>query len=199
MRLVLLRHGQTDWNFEDRYQGRSDIPLNDTGRGQAQEAARRWKVSQFDYALVSPLSRAYDTGMILTEDRTLERTTLDDLMETAGGDWEGLTFTQIREQWPQTFIDWRSSNLDVGPINGETPRQAGERVSVALVDWVKANPADTVLVVGHGNALRAATALLSGTTEDDYPTLSRLENCRAHVLTSEQGTIGTWNLASENV
>lgn len=200
MRLVLLRHGQTDWNFEDRYQGRSDIPLNAVGEGQAADAAGRWGSTAFDAALVSPLQRAFTTAKIVLGERTIERHVLDDLMETAGGDWEGLTFPQIREQWPQTFRDWRSSNLDVGPVNGETPREAGHRVARAVTEWwTRQSSVRHLLVVGHGSALRAAAAELAGISDDAYPELSRLDNCHAHVLTNNGANLDRWELVEQNV
>lgn len=200
MKLVLLRHGQTDWNFEDRYQGRSDIPLNVDGQRQALEAAARWANVEFDAALVSPLQRAYDTASAVVGHRSIERHVMDDLMETAGGDWEGLTFPQIREQWPETFRDWRASNLDVGPVNGETPREAGHRVVTAVTEWIsKQSSVRSLLVVGHGSALRAAAAQLAGFSDETYPELSRLENCHAHVLTQNGADFGRWELVEQNV
>src|SRR5690625_6856819 len=70
--LVFLRHGESDWNAQGRYQGQTDVPLSETGRAQAYEAARRWGHTEFDSVIVSPLTRTKDTGRIMLLDRQLE-------------------------------------------------------------------------------------------------------------------------------
>ena len=195
--LVFLRHGETDWNAQGRYQGQTDILLNDAGRVQAKQAARRWSHTEFDAAIVSPLARANETGRIMLGDRDLELVTVEDIKETDGGAWEGLVFTDIAEEWPDEHAAFRLPGLDSGPVGGETPRESGTRtanaVVAALVD------ADVLVVVSHGNTLRAAAHLLTGRDDEDYATVPRLENCRAHVLQSNTGAFGSFTLTQTNV
>src|SRR5699024_12815937 len=97
--VVFLRHGETDCNAQVRYQGQTDILLNDAGREQARQAARRLGHTEFDAAIVSPLARADETGRIMLGDRVLELVTVDDIKETHGRDWEGPGFSDIAVQW----------------------------------------------------------------------------------------------------
>lgn len=195
--VVFLRHGETDWNAQGRYQGQTDILLNDAGREQARQAARRWGHTEFDAAIVSPLARADETGRIMLGDRDLELVTVDGIKETHGGDWEGLVFSDIAEQWPDEHAAFRLPALDAGPVGGETPRESGTRTAQAVLSSLAT--ADVLLVVSHGNTLRAAAHVLSGHDDEDYATVPRLGNCRAHVLQSNTGAFGSFTLTQTSV
>jgi len=195
--VVFLRHGETDWNAQGRYQGQTDILLNDAGREQARQAARRWGHTEFDAAIVSPLARADETGRIMLGDRDLELVTVDDIKETHGGDWEGLVFSDIAEQWPDEHAAFRLPALDAGPVGGETPRESGTRTAQAVLSSLAT--ADVLLVVSHGNTLRAAAHVLTGHDDEDYATVPRLGNCRAHVLQSNTGAFGSFTLTQTSV
>jgi glucosyl-3-phosphoglycerate phosphatase len=204
MRLVLLRHGRTAWNAEERYQGRTDVPLDDVGRDQAADAARRLAGYPFDIAAASPLDRARATAEAVVDGRGIPLALDDDLMETGGGSWEGLTFTEIRTRWPAEWTAWRGSHLDRGPFGGETPGQAGARVVSALgrmvTDAVREHgEPDTVLVTAHGNCLRAATAIMTGLGAADMDRLERLRNGAAIVLAGSPGHPGQWGIEAYNV
>lgn len=195
--LVFLRHGETAWNAQGRYQGQTDILLNDIGRQQAKDAARRWSHTEFDAAIVSPLARADETARIMLGDRELEMVTVNDIQETHGGDWEGLVFTDIAEHWPEEHAAFRLPGLDSGPVGGETPRESGVRTAQAVLAAIK--DADVLIVISHGNTLRAAAHILTGHDDEDYATVPRLENCRAHVLQSNTGTWGSFTLTQTSV
>src|SRR5699024_4652222 len=94
--LVFLRHGESDWDAQGRYQGQTDVPLSETGRAQAYEAARRWGHTEFDSVIVSPLTRTKDTGRIMLLDRQLEPILVNDIIETDGGAWEGLLLVELQ-------------------------------------------------------------------------------------------------------
>lgn len=195
--IVLLRHGETAWNAQGRYQGQTDILLNDAGRRQAKQAARRWGHTEFDAAIVSPLARANETGRVVLGARPLDLVTVDGVKETNGGQWEGLLFTEIAEQWPKEHAAFRLPELDAGPVGGETPRQSGTRTASAVLQALET--ANVLLVVSHGNTLRAAAHLLTGHKDEEYATVPRLENCRAHVLQSSTGGFGTFTLTQTSV
>lgn len=219
MRLLLLRHGQTDWNAAERYQGRTDIELNATGLQQAEDAARRLAETDLHAVYASPLGRARRTAEIAVRDRGLDITLDDGLMETAGGDWEGLTYAEISARWPQDFAAWRAAHPEHGPVGGETPGRAGLRVIRTLRGLVSASTPtqwcqhddQQVLVVAHGGCLRAATALLVGEGQSaaaSYASLERLQNGRMIVLEGEFGERDpgheggwqtSWRIADYNV
>lgn len=195
--IVFLRHGQTDWNAQGRFQGQKDIPMNSTGQDQAREAARRWGHTEFDAAIVSSLGRAAETARIIVRERSLEVITDDDLQETHGGQWQGMLYTDIAEQWPDEHAAFRLPNIDAGPVGGETPRESGTRTANAVLEAL--DTANVLLVVAHGNSLRAAAHLLTGNADDDYASVPRLGNCRAHVLQSASGTLGSFTLTQTSV
>jgi len=195
--IVFLRHGQTDWNRQGRFQGQQDIPLNDTGRDQALEAARYWGHTEFDAAIVSPLRRAVDTAELMLRDRDILCITDDQIQETHGGEWEGLLFTEIAERWPDEHAAFRLPNIDAGPVGGETPRESGVRTSQAVLEALQ--DINVLLVVSHGNTMRAAAHLLVGYDDEDYASVPRLANCRAHVLQSQSGEIGSFTLTQTSV
>lgn len=195
--LVFLRHGETDWNAQGRFQGQTDIPMNNAGRDQSRAAARRWGHTEFEAAIVSPLGRAMETASIMFRDRQLAYVLDPDLKETQGGQWEGLLYTEIAERWPDEHAAFRLPNIDAGPVGGETPRESGTRTANAVLEALET--ADVMLVISHGNSLRAAAHLLTGHDDEDYASVPRLSNCRAHVLQSNSGEIGTFTLTQTSV
>ncbi len=100
---MLWRHGQTVWNFEDRFQGQTDIPLNETGVSQAERAARLLAALQPDAIFCSDLGRAAATAAPLARITGLPVTVDKDLRERHGGVWEGLTGPEIRARYPAEF------------------------------------------------------------------------------------------------
>ena len=145
--IVLVRHGETDWNFERRVQGHTDRPLNETGRAQARALAAELADEEFDAVYSSDLARAYETARILAEARDLDVTVVPDLRERDFGTWEGLTDTEIEQRFP----DARRGHWG----DAETPEEMRERILGALARIADAHPGGRVLVVGHGGPVRA--------------------------------------------
>lgn len=208
MRLVLLRHGRTSWNAEDRYQGRTDIPLDEVGQQQVLGAVERFAQVDFDLVLSSPLQHAVSTAEAMVVDRDVDVVLDDDLVETDGGVWEGLSFAEITDRWPEEYAAWRGSDPQAGPVDGEIPREAGGRVVSALARHLGDGdrPGDqagtappSVLVVAHGSCLRAATAMLAGLGAERYPTLERLRNAEAIILDGDPQSPGQWSITGYNV
>uniref|UniRef100_UPI0025ECA381 histidine phosphatase family protein n=1 Tax=uncultured Micrococcus sp. TaxID=114051 RepID=UPI0025ECA381 len=127
MRLILLRHGQTEWNALDRYQGGSDVALNPTGQRQARAAAAGpvgdlLRQASTLTAVTSPLVRARRTAEIVLEDSVgaADLAVDPELRELGGGDWEGLEMSVIAQRWPREHHAWRTvPDLDAGPVGGE--------------------------------------------------------------------------------
>ena len=188
-RLVLWRHGQTSWNLENRFQGKTDIPLDDTGIAQARRAARMLAGLRPTAIVASPLQRAAATARSLAGLTGLEIAFDPDLVERDGGEWEGLTGVEIRERYPAAHAVWQ-------PPGGETSEQVAKRVSDALSRAADRLPADGVLVVAsHGAALRLGMAHLLGFPEEIWERLGGLSNCSWSVLA--QGRSG-WRLIEHN-
>jgi probable phosphoglycerate mutase len=152
---LLVRHGETDWNRENRVQGHTDTPLNDTGLEQARGLADRLATETLVAAYASDLTRARDTASIAARGHGLDVVLDPDLREKNFGSWEGLTDVEILERFPDAVRG--------GWGDGETTDAVAER-AVAAIDRIRTlHPVGTVLVVSHGGPLRAILAHLAVT------------------------------------
>ena len=189
LRLVLWRHGQTVWNFEDRFQGQTDIPLDETGVAQAGRAARLLAALHPDAIVASDLTRAASTAAPLARITGLPVTSDKDLRERHGGAWEGLTGPEIRERYPAEFRTW-------SPPGGESAVAVADRVHGALERIVETLPPGALaVVVSHGAALRLGMCKLLGLPEDVWDTVGPLSNCSWSVLATRRGH---WRLMEHN-
>ncbi|MET9066296.1 histidine phosphatase family protein [Streptosporangium sandarakinum] len=188
-RVVCLRHGQTLWNVEKRFQGHTDIPLDETGLAQAARAASLLAALRPTMIVSSDLRRAYDTAAALGRLTRLDVAVDKDLRERGGGEWEGLTRAEIAAGWPREFADWEAPG-------GEPVTHVAERVSSAVRRWAERLAPDGLLVVAsHGAAIRLGVARLMGLPEELWPALGGLGNCSWSVL--EEGRKG-WRLMEHN-
>ncbi len=157
-RLLLLRHGQSTWNAQLRWQGRADPPLSAAGRAQAVAAAEALRDVGFTAVVSSPLARAYETATIAAD--VLGVTSIEveaRLQERDVGDWSGLTSDEIEARWPGMLADWRAGRLATIP-GGEGDIAA--RVVAGLHHVVSLHPGGTVLVVTHGGVIRTTERVL---------------------------------------
>jgi uncharacterized phosphatase len=154
--IVLVRHGETDWNRDNRFQGHADPPLNETGRAQARALAAELSTDTFAAAYTSPLRRARETADVLGA--TLGLTPVDDssLMEIDVGSWSGLTRTEIEARFPAGFARWLEGRH--GWDDGETNDDLGARVVAGLLKIGAKHPDAAVLAVTHGGPIRSALA-----------------------------------------
>ena len=190
---MLWRHGQTVWNAERRFQGQSDIPLDETGQAQAERAARLLAALRPDMIVSSDLTRAASTAAPLARLTGLEVTLDKDLRERHGGRWEGLTDTEIRTRYPDEHARWT-------PPDGEPSALVADRVAAALLRVAEAvsDPAmatGLAVVVSHGAALRLGMSRLLGMPEDLFGVLGPLSNCSWSVLGRRHGR---WRLLEHN-
>ena len=148
MEVVLVRHGQTEWSRDLRHTGRTDVPLTDDGRAQAERLGEPLRDWTFNRVLASPLSRALDTCRLAGFGDSAELS--DALLEWDYGDYEGETTPQISELRPGWNL-WRD-----GCPGGEASSDVGARVD-PLISELKATDGD-VLVFAHGHLLRVLAA-----------------------------------------
>lgn len=188
-KIVLWRHGQTTWNVERRFQGSTDIPLDDTGREQAVRAARLLAALDPAAIIASPLQRAADTARALGDVTGLPIAFDPDLSERGGGEWEGLTSDEIRTRYPSQHALWQ-------PPGGETTEQVAKRVTAAIERGL-ARLADggLLVVASHGAALRLGMLRWLGFPEDLWSRFGGLSNCSWSVLSEGRGG---WRLAEHN-
>ncbi len=191
IKLVLWRHGQTVYNLERRFQGQTDVPLNDLGRRQAAEAAPYLASLRPSAIISSDLSRAMETADALARLTGLPVQTDKDLRERFGGAWEGLTESEIMTRFPVERASW-------SPPDGESARAVADRASAALERVADSLPGGALaVVVGHGAALGMAMARLLGLPEE--PTarvLGPFDNCHWSILGRRRGR---WRVLEHNV
>jgi glucosyl-3-phosphoglycerate phosphatase len=187
---VLWRHGQTTWNVEHRYQGQTDISLDETGVAQARHAARHLAALRPDAIFSSDLVRAQRTAAPLSELTGLPVTLDKDLRERFGGDWEGLSDREIRERYPAERATWSPPNGEQAPVVADRVAAAYTRIADALGEGQLA------VAVGHGAALRLGMERILGIPVDDLPTLGSLVNCSWSVLEYRNAH---WRLNEYNV
>lgn len=162
LRLILARHGQTDWNAQHRYQGETDVPLNKTGQQQAAALARCLTDTDIDAIYTSNLQRAANTARAIAEPHN-QRVILEPrLREMSFGTWRGLTFDEIQERDADRLSTWLANPMQVAPPDGETLAQVTARVQSALDDTLHTHPQGIVLWVAHGGVLRVLISLAMG-------------------------------------
>jgi probable phosphoglycerate mutase len=153
VRLLLVRHGETEWNRQTRFQGQIDVPLNDNGRQQSQKAAQFLQNVEIDFAVSSPMQRPKETAeIILQPHKNVNLEFQDGLREISHGLWEGKLEKEIEQEFPGELHRWRIMPAEVQMPEGENLQQVWER-SVAswqsIVQTALAKHLKTGLVVAH--------------------------------------------------
>lgn len=188
VRLVLWRHGQTLWNVQGRFQGQTDIQLDEVGQEQAERAARLLAALQPDTIISSDLSRAMATAAPLSRLTGLAVTTDKDLRERHGGAWEGLSDAEIRTRYPVEHSQWL-------PPGGESSVAVADRAGAALERVADSlEPGSLAVVVSHGAAIRLGAARLLGLPEDLWGVIGPLANCSWSVIARRR----RWRLIEHN-
>ncbi|MCV7262566.1 glucosyl-3-phosphoglycerate phosphatase [Mycolicibacterium poriferae] len=181
-RLVMLRHGQTEWNAGSRMQGQIDTDLTDLGRQQADAAAELLAKRQPLLIVSSDLRRALDTAVALS-DRSGQPVSIDTrLRETHLGDWQGMTHVEVDDVSPGARLAWRD-DARWAPHGGESRVDVADR-SVPLVrelvaqqvGWGVEDPDRPVVLVAHGGLIAALTGALLGLPVDNWPVLGGMGN-----------------------
>jgi probable phosphoglycerate mutase len=157
-RLLLLRHGQTPLSIEKRYSGLGDPRLTPEGERQAAAAARRLRSYDIGAIVSSPLGRARQTAEAVAAEVGRQVQVEDGLREVDFGAWEGLSFAEVRKQWPDEMAAWLADPA-VAPPDGESFLDAQRRIVAARERLLATYPEDTVLVVSHVTPIKLLVQL----------------------------------------
>ncbi|MGW0434283.1 histidine phosphatase family protein [Micromonospora sp. NPDC003197] len=195
-RLIVWRHGNTDWNAANRVQGQTDVALNDLGREQAALAAPLLAALRPDTIVASDLQRAQDTASALAALTGLPVRTDARLRERYYGLWQGLTMTEVAEQFPAEHARWRAGEPDPG-CQVESLDDMGKRVGGALQDAADAVPGGTIVVATHGGGARQGCGHLLGWGSAVLRTVGPLQNC--HWTELRHDDVRGWQLRAHNV
>jgi probable phosphoglycerate mutase len=181
--VLLLRHGRTSWNAEERFQGQTDVDLDDVGRAQASRAARLLARLRPDVLVSSDLRRARDTAAALAGVTGLPVEADPRLRETYAGSWQGMTSTEIDAAHGAERQAWRSGQ-DVRPgVDGELRHEVGDRVAKAVREYAdRLVPGQLLVAVSHGGAISSGLQTLLGVPRSGWPVVSGLNNCHWSLL-----------------
>jgi alpha-ribazole phosphatase len=181
MRLLLVPHAETEWNVLGRFQGHADVPLNNRGRQQAQRLQQGLAEETFDAIVASDLCRAWETAQILALPHGLKVQAESRLRELHFGDWEGLTYAEVRERDLDALLDWEKDPLRTCPPGGERLTSMAQRVQDFLRELTAAK-SSAILLVAHRGSLRVLLCMLLGRAVErhwefrlDLASLSELE------------------------
>lgn len=179
-RLVLWRHGETDYNADRRMQGQLDSRLTPLGLAQARRATPVLARFAPQVLVTSDLRRASDTAAVLAGRLALPMATDKRLRETHLGQWQGLTHTEVDARWPGARIVWRA-DPEWAPPGGETRVEVAARAG-AVVAELDAGTAETAVLCVHGGVIAGLSASLLGLPVRYWPLFLRVGNCRWTVL-----------------
>ena len=198
-RIVLWRHGRTSWNAERRFQGQTDISLDDVGRTQAANAARLLTGLKPTAIISSDLERAVDTAGELSALTGVPVRIDVRLRETYAGDWEGMVWGDIESRYTDEMARWVSDPY-LRPGGGETRVEVAERMTAAINEALAdIGPDGTLVVTTHGGAARAGLGALLELPPEHWSILGVLTNCAWSVLVENTSGYGqTWRLQEYN-
>jgi broad specificity phosphatase PhoE len=181
VRLLLARHGQTEWNADRRFQGHTDIALSERGRAQAHALGRALRGRRVTAAYVSPMRRAVETAEIALADAGIPFTPIEELRELSLGEWEGCTVDEIRQQDGDPYAAWLRAPLDCPPPGAEPLPDVRDRVLAAIERIGAAHGDGDALIIAHGGVISVYACHLLGCSFNSLWQL-RVDNCSLTVV-----------------
>jgi glucosyl-3-phosphoglycerate phosphatase len=198
-RIIIWRHGRTEWNVVNRFQGQADIPLDELGYEQAMRAAEVLARYEPSSLYSSDLSRCYQTAEVLAQHTGLEIVTDKRLREIHVGSWEGLVGAEVREADPELARRlWAGEDVRRSPT-GESPIEVAERMLEVLTEIAEgAEDRSTVVVVTHGLSGRVGACRFVGLPFEHWRLFGGLSNC-AWVSIDRHRSGAYWRIEGYNL
>ena len=181
MKLLLTRHGQTEWNADRRFQGHTDVALSERGRAQAHALGRALRGRDVTAAYVSPMWRAVETAEIALADAGIPYTPIEELRELSLGDWEGCTVDEIRRQDGDPYAAWLRAPLDCPPPGAEPLPDVRDRVLGAVARIGAAHDTGEALIIAHGGVISVYACHVLGCSFNQLWRL-RVDNCSLTIV-----------------
>ncbi len=151
--ILAVRHGETAWNRESRIQGQLDIPLNALGQAQAQRLGRALAGERLDAIYSSDLARAWQTAEAIAATTGLPLSAEPALRERSFGIFQGLSWSEIEQQWPAQSERWRRREPDFAAEGGESLQDFYQRAVATVERLAQAHPGQTIVIVAHGGVM----------------------------------------------
>ena len=198
IRVVLWRHGQTDWNVENRFQGHSDIPLNKVGEYQASEAAKVLAALRPNRIISSDLLRAQSTAAALAQLTDIKVEINRNLRETDGGLWEGKLASENRASHGELFANWYEGGDEPAGVTGERRSEVAKR-AVSVIEKETTNFSGTIVFVTHGGTVRSVLGSILKLPIAQWGVIGGLSNaCWSILELTKHHTGSRWYLAEHN-
>ena len=194
-RIIAVRHGETAWNVDSRIQGQLDIELNETGRWQAKRVGHALSSEKITAVYSSDLGRAHQTAQSISDVTGIPVIPNEGLRERSFGKFEGKTFDEIRETWPEESANWRKRIPEwEPPEGGESLLQLRQRVTQTMHELAARHPGEQIVVVAHGGVLDTLYRVATG-QEVNSPRTWQLPNGAINRLlwTPEGFTLVGWS------
>ncbi|MCJ7606439.1 MAG: histidine phosphatase family protein [Thermoplasmata archaeon] len=160
LELILIRHGETDWNREKVFRGWRDVRINKTGIAQADATAEALRDKVFEAVYTSPLKRSVVTARRIAKPHGVDLRYKTGFMDINYGTWEGLTASKVEASYPALYQKWLENPGKVKFPGGESTRKAWKRVNSALREVLWTHGTGTVVIVSHRVPLKLMTAYL---------------------------------------
>ena len=202
-RLLLVRHGETDWNKESRFQGIRDIPLNETGRSQGRKVAIFLQDIPIDFAVSSSMLRPKETAEIILEHHPgVELQTISELIEICHGLWEGMLETEIKDEYAELLQQWKDQPETVQMPEGENLQQVWDRGVAAwnkvAEEYSNTDTPQTGLIVAHDAINKVILCYLLGLKPNNFWNIKQ-GNCAVSVIDYPKGAAGKPVLQAINI
>lgn len=166
--MLLIRHGETDWNNKLIFQGHSDKELNETGLINARKTAEILKNYRFDYIYCSDLKRAKQTAQLIANKMNKSILETKEIREIFFGEWEGLNFKKIEKNYPDEFQAWKNDPLKNNPPEGEKIEQFNRRVNGFFDKLIKNHRGEKIIVVTHGGVIKSYLTEILAVSKNRY-------------------------------
>ena len=154
-KVILVRHGETDWNKNARFQGQTDVPLSETGKEQAEKVGQRLAGEKISAIYSSDLSRAFETALAISRHHGLKIEKLKALREINFGQWEGMSRQIILDEHGDLYQKWLDNPMETRTPQGENFTEVQKRALQALREIAAKHANETVVVVAHGGLIKA--------------------------------------------
>ena len=184
-KIILVRHGQTEWNRVERFRGRADIPLNETGLAQAEATGLRVAAEWQPTAIYSsPLSRAIQTAEAIARNFSLEVQRYPGLIDIDYGEWQGLSPDEARQRWPAELDAWYNAPEKARIPGGESLEELRTRAMSTVNELAASHPGQTIVLIGHTVINRIILLGVLGLGNERFWRL-RQEPCAINVFEAE--------------
>lgn len=189
-KIYFIRHGESVSNLVTQFAGSLDMPLTEKGREQAALTADLLRDISLSAVYASDLSRAYDTGLAIARSHNIPIYATSRLREIYAGDWEGKTYSQLEEEYPDSYGVWRTQIGLAACPNGETVAQLQARIRACVEEIVRKHPNESVCIATHATPIRVMECVWSDTPLANMHSIPWVSNASVTVAAYDENGVG---------